>query len=517
MIKVNSDSNSNISLEQKILQEQVRLLYDGMRLSLFASVAISTILCYLMWDQVESNQSVILWFTILLSITLLRALDTLLYKNRHSNKTTDSQWKQRFFIGSTSAGTWWGLAIWFMHPADNSYVVILVLIIVGIVSGATSTLSYRWEAMFAFMLCALGLPALKLIYVGGEFSWVLALMLAIFFLFAISSTKRIYQNTQQNVRLRIESTVREQALNYAQQKQQLHTQQTPLAVMEWDLDFKVIEWNPSAERIFGFKRDDMLGQSIIDSIITKSSIHKVEKYWQELLDSKKPLENIVIENQTSDKSRIFCEWFVTPLVDNNDKVVAITAQVLDITSQKKADSELILAKETAEKASKAKSEFLASMSHELRTPLNAILGFSQLLELEQGLQPQQKENVSAIYKAGKHLLELINQILDLARIEAGRLELSIEPVSLEKLLNECKSLIAPLADKQSIQLQFDNISCNCFAYADYTRLKQVLVNLLSNAVKYNRSKGTVWVSCSTGDENYWKISVKDTGYGIDSN
>jgi len=180
-----------------------------------------------------------------------------------------------------------------------------------------------------------------------------------------------------------------------------------------------------------------------------------------------------------------------------------------------ANSELELAIEEARNANQAKSAFLSSMSHELRTPLNAILGFAQILAADNlpTTPEQKKEFAGHILKSGRHLLTLINEILDLAKVEAGALTLSMEPVGLAEVLAECRTMIAPQAAARGIRVQFpDNAAA--LVQADRTRLKQVLLNLLSNAVKYNREGGEVIVECVACGTDRLRLSVRDTGMGL---
>jgi signal transduction histidine kinase/ActR/RegA family two-component response regulator len=172
-----------------------------------------------------------------------------------------------------------------------------------------------------------------------------------------------------------------------------------------------------------------------------------------------------------------------------------------------------LAQSVAERASFAKNDFLSSMSHELRTPLNAILGFGQLLELAE-LDERDQDSVQHIVRAGRHLLELVNEVLDLSRIEAGRLTLSPEPVQVGEIVGEAVDLMRPSAAGRRISLDLDLLSCDVHIHADRQRLKQVLLNLLSNAVKYNRDGGEIQVSCATAPDDRVRISVHDTGPGI---
>jgi len=178
-----------------------------------------------------------------------------------------------------------------------------------------------------------------------------------------------------------------------------------------------------------------------------------------------------------------------------------------------SNRDLTAATREAESANKAKSEFLSNMSHELRTPLNAIIGFGQLLQHDAGTNPERNKGfVQHIVDAGNHLLTLINEILNLAQIEAGKVSISIEPVDLREVLDECHALTRTASAQRGIRLVFPETSH--MVNADRTRLKQVLLNLLSNAVKYNREHGAVLVECTSGDEGRVRVAIQDTGAGL---
>jgi signal transduction histidine kinase len=177
--------------------------------------------------------------------------------------------------------------------------------------------------------------------------------------------------------------------------------------------------------------------------------------------------------------------------------------------------ELESARLVAEKANLAKSDFLSSMSHELRSPLNAILGFAQLMETESPApSPSQRASIDQILGAGWHLLTLINEILDLAKIESGQVPLSKEPVSLAEVIRECQGMTEPQAQQRGIRMAFPQFELPYFVHADRTRLKQVLINLLSNAIKYNIKDGAVEVTCTESAPERIRVSVRDSGAGL---
>ena len=212
----------------------------------------------------------------------------------------------------------------------------------------------------------------------------------------------------------------------------------------------------------------------------------------------------------------------TTFYDRDRTLQGVFAAARDVTERKRfeqtlqeTNGELESAKALAEKANLAKSDFLSSMSHELRSPLNAILGFAQLMQSDSPApSPSQKESVDQILEAGWYLLKLINEILDLASIEAGRLSLSLEPVSLAEVMLDCQTMIDPQAQKAGVTMTFPRFDAPTFVNADRTRVKQVLINLLSNAIKYNRRGGTVEVKCAKSTTGHVRISVKDSGAGL---
>jgi len=208
---------------------------------------------------------------------------------------------------------------------------------------------------------------------------------------------------------------------------------------------------------------------------------------------------------------------ITPLRDDYGDIIGYLLIGTDNSVRKRVESELNEAMAAAEKANRAKTDFLSGMSHELRTPLNAVLGFAQLME--SGSPPptvSQKRNLDQILKAGWYLLELINEVLDLTLIESGKVTLSREPVSLSEVVLECRAMIEPQAHKRGIGMKFPRFDIPYFVKADRTRVKQVLINLLFNAIKYNKPGGAVSMEYALSPPDSIRISVRDTGMGLNT-
>jgi len=275
-----------------------------------------------------------------------------------------------------------------------------------------------------------------------------------------------------------------------------------------------IEWvNPAFTKLTGYTFEEVKGEK---TRILKSGKHDAAFYknlWNTILAGEVWQDEII--NKRKDGSEYTEEMTITPVKAQNGEIIHFIAIKLDITERKIIEEELSKAKAEAEQANLAKSEFLSRMSHELRTPMNSILGFAQLMDMGE-LNPAHKKGVGHILRSGKHLLNLINEVLDLSRIEAGQLSISVEPVRLNPIISETMDIVQPLAASHDIKLQPESTAeCDLFVKADRQKLRQVLLNLISNAVKYNREGGTVKLVCEPGSQKRTvRIRVIDTGPGI---
>ena len=283
-----------------------------------------------------------------------------------------------------------------------------------------------------------------------------------------------------------------------------------------DLRFEL--FNRAGETLLGLSRKDLLGKSDHD-LFPKAQADAFTAKDRAVIASgevaKVPVEPIL----TARGETRYLHTKKVVLHDEAGQASHLLGISLDITEQKQAGEALLAAKEEAERANRAKSHFLSHMSHELRTPLNAVLGFAQLLEHDPAapLRPHQAEYVRQILRGGSHLLGLIDEVLDLSAVEAGRLTVTLVPVGVAALVTECCNLVQGSALQRGIRLVVadlvDSAAGDDVVMADHTRLRQVLLNLLSNAVKYNRAQGSVEVRCAV-EGTQLCISVSDSGPGL---
>jgi len=290
------------------------------------------------------------------------------------------------------------------------------------------------------------------------------------------------------------------------------------ALMTTDSAGIISDVNKQMEALTGCSRDELIG-SPFKSYFTDPE--RAEAGMKRVLASGRVTEYELTARARDGKETVV-SYNATTIHDRDRKVQGVFASARDVTDRRRIEVTMQesnlgfeRASAAAEKANRAKSDFLSSMSHELRSPLNAILGFAQLINSDSPPPTVlQQASIDQILHAGWYLLDLINEVLDLAQVESGRLALSVEPVLLCEIMNECQAMIEPQAQKRSVTMTFPHFDAPCFVEADRTRLKQVLINLLSNAIKYGRTGGTVAVDYAVCDAETVRISVRDNGNGL---
>ena len=290
------------------------------------------------------------------------------------------------------------------------------------------------------------------------------------------------------------------------------------ALMTTDPSGIITDVNKQMEALTGCTRDELIGAPFKNYFTDPERAEAGIK----LVLSEKKVTNYELTARARDGKETVVSYNATTFYDRDRKLQGVFAAARDVTESKRLDqvlqeknAELEGAKSAAEKGNLAKSDFLSSMSHELRSPLNAILGFAQLMESDSPPpSPSQKESIAQILQAGWHLLALINEILDLAKVESGQVPMSREPVSLAEVMQECQGMTDPQAQQCGIEMSFSGFDLPFFVSADRTRLKQVLVNLITNAIKYNSAQGTVEVGCARSAPGRIRVSIRDTGAGL---
>ena len=297
---------------------------------------------------------------------------------------------------------------------------------------------------------------------------------------------------------------------------------SPSMIFQLDADQRPTYVSPNVQSVLGYTQQEILNRTAFwDLLMHPDDLDRVAAAIRRA--SVEPAGQIEAEYRfrRKDGEYRWCYSLIRMDKDSEGRPHSIVGYTLDVADRKAAEEaleqarrEAVAARDEAQRANQAKSNFLSRMSHDLRTPLNSILGFAQVLELD-SLGPDQADHVAQILSAGKHLLDLINEVLDIARIEAGHLSLSTESVSLPEVVRQCLDIVQPLAAQRGIRCTAaPERSGPPFANADRQRLRQILINLMSNAVKYNRDQGTVRVSYAAAGDGRVAVEVADTGAGL---
>ena len=311
----------------------------------------------------------------------------------------------------------------------------------------------------------------------------------------------------------------EEALRQSEERTRLIVESALDAVITMDAHGLITGWNPQAETIFGWSREDAIGGRLAETIIPPQYREAHHRGVQQFLATGEgPVLNKRIEITAlhRDGHEFPVELTISPM--QSGETFTFSAFIRDISERKRAEAELQQAKEAAEAANHAKSLFLANMGHELRTPLNHIIGYSEMLqeEAEEAGQEEFIPDLQKIRGAGKHLLELINAILDLSKIEAGKMDVSLETLTIAPMIQDVVNTIKPLVDKNANTLQVHCADDLGTMRADLTKVRQALLNLLSNACKFTqRGTITLGVIREMVDGAAWiRFRVTDTGIGM---
>ncbi|MCA1578831.1 MAG: PAS domain S-box protein [Acidobacteria bacterium] len=314
----------------------------------------------------------------------------------------------------------------------------------------------------------------------------------------------------------------ENAANTAYRQLSFHVESSPLAVIEWDSDFRVSRWSESAERLFGWKAEEVIGKHVNQwQFVFADDVDAVA------LVTNRQREGVEVQgvqrnrNYTRDGSVLYCEWYNSVLRDDRGKLVSVLSLVLDVTARKEAEEEraaLLIrerdARQHAEEADRLKDEFLATLSHELRTPLTSILGWASMIRNGEVEGASAAGAIETIERNARAQARLIDDLLDVSRIITGNLRLDLHPLNLAPIVEAAIDALRPTADVKGIQLRVETLSGDCLVKGDPNRLRQVIWNLLSNAIKFTQRGGlvTITLKCAAGGNA--RLTVADTGDGI---
>jgi len=313
----------------------------------------------------------------------------------------------------------------------------------------------------------------------------------------------------------------QEATHAAYRQLAFHVESSPLAVIEWDTDFRVSRWSESAERLFGWKAHEVIGKHVNEWRFVFAddvdAVALVTNRQREGVEIQGVLRN---RNYTRAGSVLFCEWYNSVLHDERGKLISVLSLVLDVTAKQSAEDERAAsllrerdARKHAEEADRLKDEFLATLSHELRTPLTSILGWASMIRNNEVEGPNAVRAIETIERNARSQARLIDDLLDVSRIITGNLRLDLHPLNLGPIVDAALDALRPTADVKGIMLQTHFAPEQCLVKGDPNRLRQVIWNLLSNAIKFTARGGSVSVDLNCVDSTA-RLKVVDTGDGI---
>lgn len=480
-----------------VLHEQVNMLFNGIPNSVLANVFGSAVAIFIYQGSVDKVR-LYGWVAMLLLVTLARSLHYQRFRLVRPEPDEIDAWFTQFRIGCIVLAAAVGSAGFLLFVYDNdTYQLTLALMMVCISSFAISSMAPRPELAIVFLVLILSplIGSLYLTSTGSGISafWMMLVLLAML----IVSALRIGKTIARSIELTIEASHRERDLFNFQQRLSLYVQKTPLAVIEWDQQMTVKAWNPAAEQMFGYARMEAEGRKITDLLFPGTTADHLADIWRSLEDGAGG-HQLIVENRKRDGGLIQCEWLNTLLEDANRVDRGVMSLVQDVT-QRLANERL-------------KQEFVSIVSHELRTPVTSIKGSLGLLA--SGLldaEPQKSRELMSVALANTNRLQLlINDILDVDKLESGKMEFRFRDTDLVKLMHDVVGANQSYADQYGIPLVCADFPASCNVKIDPDRIFQVVTNVLSNAIKFSTAGNAVTLRLHKSGHDV-RVSVNNRG------
>lgn len=479
--------------DSTILAEQTSQIYGAVNKAIITTILNSTILIIVLWPVID-HKVLLSWLTLILLVSIIRSFTSYRYKLSSPSPAKAQVWTQRFLFGSIVASIVWGSSSIFLFPTEDlTRQVFLAFVLGGMAAGAVTSLSYIKIAVYIYLVFTLVPLIVRFFYSGTELSFVMASMLTLYLAALLQSAKQSYTSSEQNISMRIDNIAQQNSLNQSEYRYETLLQTATDAFFLHNLDGKFINVNNQACSILGYSRDELLSMSMVD-IDTENP----KTVWANLRKG----GNIHIERiyRRKDSSTFPVEVGIGFIQMGKESLLSVL--VRDVTERKRVD--------------KMKNEFISTVSHELRTPLTSIKGSIGLMigGAAGELSTQAQELLTIANNNTERLLFLINDILDIQKIESGELEMEFVNIELIPFLKQAIQDNTAYAEQYGISLMLDPVEHNVCIHGNKDRLMQVMANLLSNAVKFSHSKGIVKVSVTEKNEQTIRISVTDYGQGI---
>lgn len=488
----------NPETQQLLLAEQVRLLFSAIPNSFLANMA-GSFLAIIMYQEVVSPVRLYGWVAMLMIVSAGRYLHYRSYLSQPPRLDQMEKWYNQFRIGSQILSGVVGSAGFLLFVYDSTtYQLVLALMIVCIAAFAITTISPSPDLVISFLLLLLvPLTGSLLLRHGLTEIKALWIMPAVTIMLIVSAL-RISHSLRDNMELTVKAQLREKDVKNFQQRLSLYVEQLPLTVLELSPSSTIVQWNPAAERLFGYSKEEAEGRNMVELLASSRSVDKLQSLWDDISRTRSS-QQFVVENRCNNGSLRQCEWIATPLIDTDGNIMALIALIEDITE--KVENERL------------KQEFISIVSHELRTPVTSIKG--SLALLTSGImadEPDKSRELMHLALDNTNRLHLlINDILDVQKLEAGRMDYRFVDTDVGKLIHQVVDANNPLALNSNVQLVCKLPEIPVISRIDPDRIFQVLTNILANAIKFSRTDTHVTISLEKSGTDRVRIGVRNFG------